>query len=242
MSTDDIRQFLTAIRDGGRTTLSESEALNVLQLAGVPVVRMKSIPGADDVALAAYRVGFPVALKINSPDIPHKSDVGGVVLSLNSAEEVSRAAKEMHDRVRTAHPEARFHGFTVQAMAQGVETLVSATTDPAFGPVLAFGLGGVWVEVLEDVAFRLVPVGPEDVDEMMAEVKGRKLLEGYRGFPAVHKDALKEALLSLSNLLGNLSDEIAEVEINPLLAGPEGVAAVDGLVRLHENDSEGRRP
>lgn len=242
MSTDEIRRFLIAIRDGERTVLSESEALNVLQLAGVPVVRMESVTEPDDVALAAYRVGFPVALKINSPDIPHKSDVGGVVLGLNTAEEVGRAAKEMYDRVRTTHPEAKLLGFTVQAMAQGVEILVSAATDPVFGPVLAFGLGGAWVEILEDVAFRLVPVDPEDVDEMMTEVKGRKLLEGYRGSPAVRKDALKEALLSLSNLIGNLSDEIAEVEINPLLAGPEGVAAVDGLIRLHENDSEGKRP
>ncbi len=242
MSTDEIRQFLAAIRDGGRTMLSESEALNVLQLAGVPVVRMESVPEPDGVALAADRVGFPVVLKICSPDIPHKSDAGGVAPGLNTAEEVGRAAKEMHDRVRTTHPEARFLGFVVQAMAQGVETLVSATMDPVFGPVLAFGLGGVWVEVLEDVAFRLVPVGPEDVDEMMAEVKGRKLLEGYRGTPAVRKDALKDVLLSLSNLLGNLSDEIAEVEINPLMAGPDGVVAVDGLVRLHENESERRQP
>ena len=213
--------------------LSESEALNLLRLSGVPVVQMESVSDCEDVAAAAERIGFPVVLKIDSPDIQHKSDIGGVVSNLRTPESVARAAQKMEAHVSTVCQKARLKGFTVQTVAQGAETLLSATVDPVFGPVLTFGLGGVWVEILEDVVFRLIPINTDDAQEIITEIKGRKLFEGFRGSPSVNREALIKGLVSLSDFLWKYSDEIAEIEINPLVAGVEGIIAVDGLVRLH---------
>ncbi len=219
--------------------MSEPESLDVLRGAGVPVVPTERAMDPEEAAAAAERVGWPVVLKIVSPDLPHKTDAGGVVTGLKTAAEVRQAAGAMHARVRSSHPEARLQGFSVQPLAEGVETLASVTSDPLFGPVLAFGLGGVWVEVLEDVALRVVPVTPHDVDEMLGEIKGRKLLDGFRGGPAADKESLRETLLCLSGLAREFAVEIADVEINPLFAGPDGVLAADGLVRLHEARTAG---
>lgn len=234
MDAERIRQLLAAARREGRAVLSEPEALEVLRSAGVPVVPMEVARDPEGAATSAGRIGFPVILKVVSPDLPHKTEAGGVAVRLRDAEEVRRAASEMQARVRSARPGARLQGFSVQATAEGVETLASVTWDATFGPVLAFALGGVWAEVLEDVAFRLVPVGAGDVEEVLAEVKGARLLNGFRGSPPVDRAALREALLRLSDLAREFSEEIAEVEINPLFAGPEGVRAADGLIRLHD--------
>lgn len=214
--------------------LSESEALNLLRLSGIPTVRMESASDYVGAAAAAERIGFPVVLKIDSPDIPHKSDVGGVLSNLETAEAVAQAAQKMKVQVLSVCQEARLKGFTIQTVSQGAETLLSGTVDPVFGPVLTFGLGGVWVEILGDVVFRLIPISADDAEEMISEIKGSKLLEGFRGSPVANREALKMGLLSLSDFLWKYSDEIAEIEINPLVAGVAGVTAVDGLVRLHE--------
>ena len=195
MAEDEIRSFLSGIRDDGRTMLSESEALNLLRLSGIPTVRMESASDYVGAAAAAERIGFPVVLKIDSPDIPHKSDVGGVLSNLETAEAVAQAAQKMKVQVLSVCQEARLKGFTIQTVSQGAETLLSGTVDPVFGPVLTFGLGGVWVEILGDVVFRLIPISADDAEEMISEIKGSKLLEGFRGSPVVNREALKMGLL-----------------------------------------------
>ena len=239
LDAERIRRILSDVRDEGRILLSEPESLDVLRGAGVPVVPTERAADPGEAAAAAERIGLPVVLKIVSADLPHKTEAGAVIAGLKTPEEVKRAAAEMDSRVRALRPEAGLQGFAVQPMAEGVETLASVTADPLFGPILAFGLGGVWVEVLEDVALRVAPVGPDDVDEMLGEIKGRKLLDGFRGGPSADRDALRETLLRLSDLACTFADDIAEVEINPLFAGPDGVLAADGLVRLHEARTEG---
>ncbi len=239
MNAERIRRLLDSAVGEDRFVLSEPESLDLLRVAGVPVVPMERAPDPEGAAAAAQRVGFPVVLKVISAELPHKTEAGGVAVGLGSAEEVRRTASDMQTRLRAAHREAGLEGFSVQAVAEGIETVAAVTWDSTFGPVLAFGLGGVWVEVLDDVAFRVVPVGADDLDEMLSEVKGARLLEGFRGSPPVDRDALRETLLCLSDLARDFSEEIAEVEINPLFAGPKGVLAVDGLVRLHDGRTHG---
>jgi acyl-CoA synthetase (NDP forming) len=239
MDLQRIQDLLAKVKNTHRTVLSEPEALEVFQAAGISVVRTELAKDADEAVAAAERIGFPIVLKIVSPDLPHKTEAGGVAAGLRSADEVRREALEMGARVRSISPNAKLEGYSVQAAAEGVETLVAVTSDPLFGPVLAFGLGGVWVEVMEDVTFRIIPVSGQDVEEMLSEVKGAKLLEGFRGTPPADRDALRKTLLCLSTLARDFSKEIAEIEINPLFAGQEGVVAVDGLIRLHGDRNNG---
>jgi acetyltransferase len=212
--------------------LSEPEALAVLAAAGIATPRFEIAADPASIGASANRVGFPLVLKIVSPDIAHKSDVGGVRVGLLDAAEVEGEAERMLRSVRERHPNARIDGFMVQAMIQGAETVAAVNCEGPFGPVLTFGLGGVWIEVMRDIAQRLVPVSDDDVDEMIAEIKGHKLLDGFRGQPAANKAAIRHTLSCLSALTAEVCDEIAEVEINPLIAGPDGALAADALIRL----------
>jgi acyl-CoA synthetase (NDP forming) len=239
MDLQRIQDLLAKVRKTDRTVLSEPEALEVFQAAGISVARTELAKDADEAAAAAERIGFPIVLKTVSPDLPHKTEAGGVVAGLRSADEVRREVAVMDARVRSRSPNAKLEGYSIQGVAEGVETLIAVTSDPLFGPVLAFGLGGIWVEVMEDVTFRIIPVNRGDVDEMLTEVKGARLLEGFRGKPPVDRDALRETLLCLSALARDFAQEIAEVEINPLFAGQAGVLAVDGLIRLHSEHKNG---
>lgn len=228
-----IRAGIAEARAAGRLQLSEAEALAILTAAGVRTVPLARADNPAAAAAEAERIGFPVVLKIVSPDIAHKTEVGGVAVGLNSAAEVAARAAEMLARVRQAKPEAAIEGFMLQGMARGIETVSAVTCEPGFGPVLAFGLGGVWIEVLKDIVLRIVPASRADVEEMVAEIKGAKLLQGWRGAPPADRAAVCDTLLCLSALMAELSEEIAEVEINPLIVGPDGALAADALLRLH---------
>jgi acyl-CoA synthetase (NDP forming) len=171
-------------------------------------------------------------LKVLSPDIVHKSDVGGVIVDLRTAAEVARACDAMLAHVRELQPDARIEGVLVQRFARGGrETIVGMTYDPQFGPVLMFGLGGVYVEALRDVAFRVQPVSDLDALDMVRSIRGHRLLEGIRGEPPADLDALVETIQRLSQLVGE-HPAIREMDVNPLLAGENGVLAVDARVRI----------
>ncbi len=185
-------------------------------------------------AAAAHAMGLPAALKILSDDISHKSDVGGVVLDIASKEDVQLAAERMLERVHAMQPDARIQGFTVQRMARrpkAVELIVGMTTDPVFGPVLLFGEGGTAVEVVADNAVALPPLNVKLARELMSETRIWRRLQGYRDEPAVNLDALTDAVLKISQMVVELS-EVVELDVNPLIADPQGVLALDARMRV----------
>ncbi|MDL2339483.1 MAG: acetate--CoA ligase family protein, partial [Pseudomonadota bacterium] len=226
----------------GGDMLDELEAKAVLKAYGIPTVATVSVgPSAEAAIEAARTLGYPVVLKILSPDISHKSDVGGVALSLRDETDLRKAADDMLARVRAAMPQARLTGFTVQPMAarpMAQELIVGASIDPVFGPVLLFGQGGTAVEVLADRAIALPPLNRVLARELVSRTRVAKLLAGYRDHPPARLDAVCDVLIALSQMLVDLP-ELAELDINPLWADHEGVIALDARVRLSRGQPAG---
>ncbi|MCY4392838.1 MAG: acetate--CoA ligase family protein [Chloroflexi bacterium] len=221
-------------RGESRTLLSEVEAKGALAEAGVPVTATSLAQTREEAAAQAEAISYPVALKVVSPNVAHKSDVGGVVLGLESHEEVAEGYDEIIRSVQAAQPSAIIEGVSVQEMASpGVEVIVGVTTDPQFGPVMMFGLGGIMVEVLGDVAFRLAPLGEGDARDMIDEIQGRQVLDGVRGQPPVDVGAI-EAMLDQVSQFAAEHPEVAELDLNPVIASPEGAIAVDARIVLAE--------
>jgi acetyltransferase len=199
---------------------------------GIDCVEGRVAKSADDAAAAAERVGFPVALKIVSPDITHKTEVGGVALDLRDRLAVGAAATAMLGRVAAARPQAALHGILVQRMAPtGRELLLGGVRDAQFGPLVMVGFGGIYVEVFADTAARLAPISAAEALAMLDELKVAPLLRGTRGEPPVDREALAEIISRFARILVDLP-ELAEIEINPLTAGPDGAVAVDARARL----------
>lgn len=201
----------------------------------IACVAARLAKNADDAAAVADAIGFPVALKIVSPDITHKSEVGGVVLDLRDRAAVHRAAAAMLARVAASRPNAVIRGLLVQAMASdcGPELLLGGVRDAQFGPMVVVGFGGIYVEVLADTAARLAPVSPAEARLMLDELRMAPVLRGVRGQPPADRQALAEVVASFSQLMVDLP-ELGEIEINPLIAGPSGAVAVDARARLGE--------
>jgi acyl-CoA synthetase (NDP forming) len=227
-----VATIISDARSQGRVILSEVEAKQALAEAGIPVVETKLAATKDQAVDLAKKAGFPVVLKIVSPQITHKSDVGGVKLNLADEKAVAAAFDEIVASAKKAVPDATVEGVSVQKMAKsGVEVIIGMTKDPQFGPVLMFGLGGILVEVLKDVAFRIVPLAPRDARQMVREIRGFPLLEGYRGSPPSDVAALEDMLLKLSAFV-EAHPEIAELDLNPVFAYPDGAVAVDARIVL----------
>jgi acetate---CoA ligase (ADP-forming) len=200
---------------------------------GIACVAARLAKNADDAAAVADAIGFPVALKIVSPDITHKSEVGGVVLDLRDRAAVHGAATAMLARVAAGRPNAVIRGLLVQAMAPdcGPELLLGGVRDAQFGPMVVVGFGGIYVEVLADTAARLAPVSSAEARLMLDELRMAPVLRGVRGQPPADRQALAEVVASFSQLMVDLP-ELGEIEINPLIAGPGGAVAVDARARL----------
>lgn len=216
-----------------RDTYNEVQAMDVLRQAGLPVPDCTLATDADTAVAAAARAAGPVVLKVVSPDILHKSDVGGVKLNLSGEDAVRHGHAAILDSVRTHCPTARIDGVLVAPMApKGVECIVGMHSDPVFGPVVMFGLGGVFVEVLKDVSFRLAPFDHAQALSMIREIKGYALLQGARGAPPCDINALANALVALSRFADARREDFSSVEINPLLALPDGqgVLALDAVL------------
>ncbi|HJV53176.1 MAG TPA: bifunctional acetate--CoA ligase family protein/GNAT family N-acetyltransferase [Noviherbaspirillum sp.] len=226
------RSVVTNVLASGRGMLSEPEAKEVLAAYGIPVVRTRSVGTVEEAAQAAEEIGFPVALKILSPDITHKSDVGGVVLDLEDAASVTAAAQAMNKRLRELRPDAQLRGFAVQSMVRrpdARELIIGVTTDPVFGPVILFGQGGIAVEVTADHAVGLPPLNMVLARDMIQRTRVSKLLAAYRNRSAADIDAICRVLIQISHLIVDIP-EIAELDINPLLADAEGVIALDARI------------
>jgi acyl-CoA synthetase (NDP forming) len=226
MATNIVEQA----RAEGRTILTEIEAKQMLEDAGVPVSPARLAKTKDDAAKIASELGFPIVLKIVSPQITHKSDVGGVALSIASADDAGAAFDRIVASATQHVPDATIVGVAVQRMEkQGIEVIIGVTKDPQFGPVLMFGLGGVLVEVLKDVAFRIIPIEQRDARQMIEEIKGYPLLQGYRGQAPADIAALHALLLKVSSFI-EAHPEVAELDLNPVFAYADGAIAVDARI------------
>jgi acetate---CoA ligase (ADP-forming) len=214
---------------GDVTALSPQELPSTLSEYGIPAPRSTVAATPAAAAEAAGRIGFPVALKIVSPDISHKTDVGGVALDLDSAAKVETAAAVLTDAARRAAPAARLQGFLVQEMVRGVELLVGARADPHYGPMLVIGAGGTLVELMQDIAMRQLPIDRHDAQAMLARLKVARLLGGYRGRPACDTDALVQAICAFARFYLDHRHLVEEMEVNPLMVLEQGrgVRAVD---------------
>ena len=220
-----------------RVFLTEIESKKVLQEAGISTIETRLATSRKEAVAMSKDMGFPVVLKVASPDIIHKTDIGGVKLGLKNATQVGKAYSEIMEAVKRSHPGAAVDGVSVQKMAKpGVEVIIGVSKDVQFGPVLMFGLGGILVELLKDVSFRIVPITRRDAGEMIRELKGYPLLDGYRGQEPADVPFLEEMLLKVSRFAEE-NPEIKELDLNPIFAYSDGAVAVDARIVLEEKVS-----
>jgi acetyltransferase len=228
-----MRSEALAVLEQVRSENTEYHVKRLLSLYGIPVVKEFVATSAEDAVRAAAEIGYPVALKILSPQIRHKTESGGVRLGLRNPDEVRGAYEDILASVRWLNPEARITGVLVQEMVTGgFEVILGGTNDPQFGPVIMFGSGGVLVELLRDTVYRLPPLTYSEALDLLKRFRGAPILGGFRGRPALDEAALAEALVRFSELVSDLSAHIREVEINPLvvLEKGRGVRALDALL------------
>jgi acyl-CoA synthetase (NDP forming) len=227
-----VTEIFKTAGDEGRDFLFEHEAKKLCALYGLPVTRINVVETEEKAVEAAEEIGFPVVLKIVSPQVLHKSDVGGVLVDVNDAAGVREGYHKILENVKAKVPDAEITGILVQEMAPwGTEVIVGSTKDPTFGPTIMFGLGGIFVEVLKDVSFRLAPITRADAEEMVKEIKAYKILEGVRGKPPVDQKAIVDILLETSMMLMECP-EIKELDMNPVLVYEKDARIVDARVIL----------
>lgn len=220
------------VKKEGRSILTEFESKKILKQAGIPVVETKLAKTQKEAVSLSQKMSFPVVLKIVSPDVIHKSDSGGVKLSINNVTEVKKAYDEIFKKVRKQYPHVVIHGVSLQKMVRpGTEVIIGTSKDPQFGPVIMFGLGGIFVELLKDVSFRVIPVEQRDAQEMIKEIKGYPLLQGFRGKEPASLSALVEIILKISKLMEE-NPQIKELELNPIFAYRNKAVAVDARIIL----------
>jgi acetyltransferase len=215
----------------GAVTLNEAESKGVLRAFGIPIVKEVLIPAGADADAATRALNAPFAVKIVSRDIAHKTEAGGVMLKV-ARETLADAVLTVTGNAAKTVPGAKIDGVLVSEMVEGVEALIGIINDKSFGAVVALGMGGVLTEVLKDVTYRIAPFGIETAREMIADLRGAKLFDGYRGAPGADKEALANALVAASQMAATLGDRLKEADINPVFVGPNGVVAADALVVL----------
>jgi len=227
-----VKQILEQAKQENRTQLTEIESKEFLQEVGIPVIETKLARTKKEAISLSKRIGFPVALKIASPDITHKSDSGGVKLGLTNVTQAGNAYSEIMLSIRQKFPKARVQGVSIQKMARpGIEVIIGLSKDAQFGPVLMFGLGGILVEVLKDVSFRIVPLTRKDAEEMIREIKGYPLLQGYRGQEPAEIPFLEQLIVKVSELAEQYP-QIKELDLNPIFAYKDSAIAVDARIVL----------
>jgi acetate---CoA ligase (ADP-forming) subunit beta len=235
MSFMNFRSLLAQARSEGRSLLNEVEAKQLLAEAGVPVVTTVLAATSEEAREKSEQLGYPVVLKVVSPDISHKSDVGGVRIGLVDGDAVTAAYEEIIASSKKAVPGAAITGVAVQPMAaDGTEVIIGMTRDPQFGPVMMFGLGGILVEILKDVSFRVIPLTQRDATQMIDEIRGHAILDGIRGQPPLDKESLCSVILKVA-LFIEQNPEIQELDLNPMFVYAEGAIAVDARIVVSVN-------
>ena len=208
------------------------EALRFLEQEGLRVLKSSVTQGEEEAVIAAKEIGFPVALKLLSPEVIHKTEAGGVRVDLRNESEVRKAYRSLIKAFHAAHPEGALEGLMIQEMGEGTEVIVGALLDPQFGPAIMFGLGGIFVEALRDVSFRIIPIERKDAQDMIREIKGFPILQGIRGEDrGVNLRSLEDLLLSISDLIER-HPAILEMDINPAFAFAKGCAICDARIRI----------
>jgi len=239
-----VKKIIAAVRSEGRLAIGDSEARAILQAYDLRIPRSEIAATPEDAIRIAGEIGYPVVLKIASPDILHKTDVGGVKVGLQNGEDVRDAYELMVYRAHRYLPEAHIWGCLVQEMAPagGLEVLVGMNRDPQFGPLVTFGLGGIYVETLKDVTFRIAPFSRREAEEMTNEIRAHALLDGVRGKPRMDKRSIVDALLRIGQLVQDFH-EIVELDINPLMVYPDeqGAIAIDMRLVLEDSSKEVRK-
>ncbi len=227
-----MNKIIENAKNQGRTVLTEIEAKQVFKQTGISVIETRLATSRKQAGEISADIGFPVVLKITSPDIVHKTDAGGVKTGLKNKAEVEKAYGEIMAAAKQKFPDAKIEGVAVQKMARpGVEIIIGVFKDAQFGPVIMFGLGGIFVEVLKDVSFRIVPIERRDATEMIKEIKGYPLLQGYRGHEPADITALEDILMKVSDFVER-TPEIKEIDINPIFVYKDSAIAVDARIVL----------
>jgi acyl-CoA synthetase (NDP forming) len=229
---NETAKIISQAQKEGRKALLETEAKAICMEYGIPVTKFKLAKNAGEAAEFAEQLGYPVVLKIVSPDIIHKSDAGGVMINLKSKTEVQDAYGKILENAKKYKATAKIVGVLVQEMApQSTEVIVGAVKDPQFGQTLMFGLGGVFVEILKDVTFRIAPITRGDAREMVTTIKAYPLLKGYRNTPPTDIETIITILLNTSRLVMD-NPQIKELDLNPVLAYEKGAKTVDARIIL----------
>jgi acetate---CoA ligase (ADP-forming) len=227
-----VREVLTRLRSEGRTTAGDVDAREILEAYGIPLPKSTLARTADEAVAAADAMGYPVVLKISSPEILHKTDIGGVKLNLTNATEVSDAFDLITYRALRYMPGATIQGCQVQQMVKGgKEVIIGMSRDPQFGPLLMFGLGGVYVETLRDVTFRVAPIDRREAEEMIGEIRAYNMIRGVRGEKPSDVAAIADTLVRVSQLVTDFPG-IVELDVNPLLVLPAGQGVLGLDMRL----------
>ena len=225
----ELQEILEAARSKGQKALSEYHGKRVLATYGIPVAEERLVEGLDEAQVAAAEIGYPVVLKVCSPEVTHKTEKGLVEVGLHDAAELERAFRQLQERARGIDG-----AFLVQEMVVGRRELaIGMIRDPQFGPCVMFGLGGIFTEVLRDVSFRVAPIERRDALEMMRDIRGHKILEAIRGMDAVDLEAMSQSLIAIGNI-GLEQELIQEIDVNPLIIRGSKPVAVDALVVLRE--------
>ncbi len=230
-----VTKIFEEVRTEGRNFLLEHEAKMICKEYGIPITKFKITKTAEEAAKFSKEIGYPTVLKIVSPDVLHKFDVGGVILNVNSREEARNAYNKIIENVKKNRTDAKINGILVQEMAPpSTEVIVGAIKDSQFGPTLMFGFGGIFVEVMKDVAFRIAPITEEDAKEMITEIKAYPILQGYRGQPPADIDTIAKILVNTSRLVMD-HQEIKELDLNPVMVYENGAKTVDARIILEQN-------
>ena len=232
LGSEEVQAIIKRVRAEGRYNLLEPEAKAICLAYGIPTPRFELATSPENAAACAEKMGYPVVLKIVSPEIVHKTEVGGVVVGLSSSDAVESACRRIIETVGTSRPDARVLGVLVQKMApESTQVIVGSVNDPQFGHTILFGLGGVFVEILKDVAFRIAPLEERDAREMIQEIRGYSVLAGYRGSPPADQDAIVNLILCASRLVTE-NPQIEQMDLNPTMVYEHGVLVADARMLL----------
>jgi acyl-CoA synthetase (NDP forming) len=234
LATPAARVAAAAMIATAGTTLTERESKTAFAAYGIPVVQEMLVTSRDEAAAKAEAMGFPSVLKVESPDLPHKTEAGVIRLNLKTAEEVRQAYDAVMANAAKVSPPPRINGVLVQPMVpQGVEIMVGARVDPLFGPLIVVGLGGIFVELMKDSAVGLAPVTRTEALAMLSKLKGQALLDGFRGMAPVDREALAEVICRVAQFISDHRDTVAEIDVNPLICAGSRILAVDALIVKH---------
>jgi acetyltransferase len=237
-------EVIREVENKGEGRLNEYEGKRLLKAYGIPTAEEGLVTSLEEAVEIADKIGYPVVAKLISPDIPHKTEAGVVALNIEAESKLRVVFQELMDRAKAFNPDARVDGVLIQEMVSepGVETIVGVSHEKPFGPTILFGLGGVFVEAMQDVAIRILPITRKDAEDMVQQIRGYTLLKGTRGRNPVDMEALYSVLLKAGCLAYDLKEIIAEIDINPLIVMEDGkgTRAVDALVLLHEKGKRDR--